>query len=100
MLGALCPNTLFLLDDRTRRCKVAIDLAVQILAIRDDEECPVAGDFSENLQGEEDHGIAFAGALRVPEDAELPLVGLDLLGRRDRLVYSEVLMVLRYQLRG
>ena len=78
----------------------SIALTVQVFSIRDDQECPIAGNFSQNLLGEENHRVALAGALRVPEDAESALVSFYILGSRDRLVHAEELMVLRQQFVG
>ena len=55
-----------------------VDLLVQLVAVGDDHEGPVAGELAQDLLGEEDHREAFAAALRVPEDAELALAVAEL----------------------
>jgi hypothetical protein len=59
--------------------EVLVDLVVQVLAVGDDHEGPVAGQLAQHLLGEEDHRVALAAALGVPEDAQLALVLADLL---------------------
>ena len=100
MFGTLGPDPVFLLNHGSRGGEIPVNLAVQIFAVGDDEERPVAGELPQNLLGEEDHRVAFAGALRVPEDAELALVRLDLLRGGDGVVHAEELMVLGDQLVG
>src|SRR6266487_3050334 len=51
-----------------------INLVIQFLAISDDKKCPVAWDFAQHFLREEDHRIAFATALRMPEHAQASLV--------------------------
>src|SRR6266571_6462391 len=51
-----------------------INLVVQFLAICDDKKCPVARDFAQHLLREEDHRIAFATTLRMPEHTQASLV--------------------------
>src|ERR1039457_3123897 len=100
MLGTLRPDVLFLLNHRAGRCEVFVYLAVEVFAVGDDEERPVAGDLPQHLLRKEDHGETLARTLRVPEDANLSLVLLYLLYGIQSTVHAEELMVLRYQLRG
>ena len=60
----------FRLGDDARAREVLVDLPIEIVAIGDDEERPVAGHFAMNLLREEDHAVTLAAALRVPEDAQ------------------------------
>ena len=46
MLRTLCPDALFVFEDCSRRSKVSVDLTVEVIPIRDDYECPVAGELS------------------------------------------------------
>ena len=73
--------------------EVFVDLVVEVFAIGDDEEGPVAGNFAKDLLTEKDHGVAFATALGVPEDAEFALVVLDIADALDGLVDAEELVV-------
>ena len=76
---------LAVLGDDAGVAEVLVDLVVQLVPVGDDDEGPVAGDLPQDLLREEDHREALAAALRVPEDAEPPLVLLDLpAGRRPR----------------
>ena len=56
---------------------VLVDLVVQLLPVRDDQKGPVAGQLAQHLLGEEDHRVAFAAALGMPEDAQPALVLLE-----------------------
>ena len=73
--------------------EVFVDLVVEVVAIGDDEEGPVTGNFTQDFLAEEDHGVAFAAALGVPEDAELTVVVLDFADGLDGLVDAEELVV-------
>ena len=73
--------------------EVFVDLVVEVVAIGDDEEGPVTGNFTQDFLAEEDHGVAFAAALGVPEDAEFALVVLDFADGLDGLVDAEELVV-------
>ena len=53
--------------------EILVNLVVQILPVRDDEEGEVAGDLLLHLAREKHHGEGFAGALGVPEHAQLPV---------------------------
>jgi hypothetical protein len=57
------------LTDSAACLKCFCDLIVKFSSIGDDYEGPIAGNLSEDLLGKEDHRKAFAGALRLPEDA-------------------------------
>ena len=86
--------------------KIAIDLAVQRFAVGDDHKAVVTGQLAEDFARIEDHGEAFARALRVPEDAQFAFgliircTLLPLLEKRDRLVDADKLMVLCDDLLG
>ena len=94
MLGAVGPDPLSVFEHRPRLGEVAVDLAVKVITVGDDHERPVAGELPQDLLREEDHRVALAGALRVPEDAELALIVLDLLDGGDGIVHAEELVVL------
>jgi hypothetical protein len=79
MLRTLCPKAFLVFEDRTRRGEVAIDLSIKVIQMRNNYECPVAGEFPQDFLREENHRETLAGALRVPEHAELALLFLDLL---------------------
>ncbi len=67
---------------------------VQVLPVRDDEKGEVAGDLLLHLPGEEHHGEGFAGALGVPEHAQLALKLPAVLHGRHQVVDAEELVVL------
>ena len=72
------------------------DLVVQLHAVGDDHEGPVARHLAQHLLREEDHREALAAALRVPEDAAAPVARLARLEHRgDGVVHAEELVVLR-----
>ena len=58
------------LFDHARIREVIVDLVVEFVPVGDDDERPVAGNLPQDLLGEEDHRVALATALRVPEDTE------------------------------
>jgi hypothetical protein len=82
------------LDRATRRERLG-ELLVQLDAIGDEHEGPVAGHRAQELLGVEDHREALARALGLPEDARPP-VPLLAGGERglDGVVHAEELMVL------
>ena len=100
MLGALRPDALLVFKHRSRRGEVPVDLPVEVFSVGDDYERPVAGKLPQHLLREEDHRIALARTLRVPEDAELALILLDFLHGADGAVHAEELVVLGDQLGG
>jgi len=55
--------------DGLRIQEVQVNLAIQIVPIRNDDEGVVPGVFVEDLAGQEDHGKAFAGTLGMPKHA-------------------------------
>ncbi len=57
---------------RTGTNKCLRDLIVEIESVRDYDERPRARDLAEDLSREEDHRVALARSLRVPEHAEPP----------------------------
>ena len=70
-----------------------INLVVQLLSICDDKECPVAWDFAQHLLREEDHRIAFATALRMPEHTQASLVFAQGAHSIQRIVDTQKLVV-------
>ena len=80
--------------DRAGIEKIAIDLAVQILAVGNDHKAEIALDFAEDLTSVEDHREAFARALRVPEHPQLALVFAALEKTLIGVVDTDKLMVL------
>ena len=60
MVGTLRPDVLFLLNHRAGRGEVLVDLSVEVFAVGDDEERPVAVELPMNLLREEDHREALA----------------------------------------
>ena len=96
VLPALGPDAFFRLGDGAHPGEVLVDLVVQIVAVGDDHEGPVAGQLAQHLLGEEDHRIGFAAALGVPEDAQrcaLDSLGLRRTAGRDT---SKALLTPRY----
>ncbi len=77
-----------------------MDLVVELFAVGDDDEGPVAGFLAEDLLGEEEHGEGFAGTLGVPEDAELALAVAELVHGGDGALDAEELVVLGDELDG
>ena len=106
VLAAARPDAALRLGDRARVGEVAVDLLVELLPVGDDQEGPVARQLAQDLLGEEDHRVAFAAALGVPEDAEAALTPgpSPVRGRGGRcdggegVVDAEVLVVLGDQL--
>ena len=94
LLQMLAAVGLALLGDGPRVAEVLVDLVVEVVPVGDDEERPVAGHLPQHLLREEDHRKALAAPLRVPEDAQPALVGLDLLQSGDGVVHAEELVVL------
>ena len=70
MHTALRLTVLDVLRQCSNRGKSARDLFVEFLAVRDDDEGPVATEPTQHLLCEHHHRQALAAALRVPEDAE------------------------------
>ena len=99
VLAAAGTDARLRLSHRARVGEVLVDLLVEFLAVGDDQEGPVARQLAQHLLGEEDHGIAFAAALGVPENAQ-PARGSSaaVLHRREGVVDAEVLVVLGDQL--
>src|SRR5919108_3726576 len=76
-----------------------VELIVELLAVRDHDECPSAGYEAEHLLCEPQHREALACALRVPKDAELLIARrANPLERLHRRVYAEILVVTRERL--
>src|SRR6266568_6707449 len=78
---------------RTHILEGLINLVVQFLAISDDKKCPVAWDFTQHLLREEDHRIAFATALRMPEHTQATLVFAQGAHSFQRIVDTQKLVV-------
>ena len=71
------------------------DLVVQLHAVGDDHEGPVAGHLAQHLLREEHHREALAAALRLPEHAAAPVAQLaGFQHRGDGVVHAEELVVL------
>src|SRR5690349_8182872 len=94
MLTASGVNRTFGLGDGAGGGEGLVDLAVELLAVGDDEEGPGAGEFAQDFLGEEDHREALAAALGVPEDAEAALFLADGADGLDSVVDAEILVVL------
>ena len=97
MLTAGRAHGFFRLGDDARAREVLVDLPIEVFAIGDDEERPVAGHFAQDLLREEDHAVTLAAALRVPEDAQLALIRSRtscVFDGLDGAIDAEVLMVL------
>src|SRR2546421_6606514 len=73
-------NLVLVLDDSAGVAEVLEYLVIQILAVGDNEEGIVIANSSLCFAYKEDHRVAFAAALSMPEDAELAMISL-----RDRL---------------
>ena len=74
--------------------EILVNLIVQVLAVRDDEEGEIAGHLPSHLAGEEHHGVGFAGALGVPEHAQLAVELGAIRHRFHQVVHAEILVVL------
>ena len=77
-----------------------VDLAVQVIAVGDDHEGVVAAHSPVHLAGEEQHRIALAAALRVPEHAKPALVLRAVAHGTDGAVHAQELVVARHDLDG
>ena len=86
------------LTENARVREHAIRLFIEVDAVGDDDEGPVAGHLAQYLLGEEHHRHRLAGALGVPVDAHLPALargpGADFSQSFDGVVDAEVLVVL------
>ncbi len=86
------------LVDCPRGSEGLVDLLVQLVAVGDDHERPVAGDGAVDLLGEEHHGERLPRSLGMPEDPQpTRLTGRAILDPQqlgDGLVHPEVLVVL------
>src|SRR5262245_13438759 len=80
--------------ERSGRSKCSGDLLVQFLPVSDDDEGPTAPQPPQHLLGEHHHREALAAALRVPEDAETPLITAELPHGFVGTIDTENLMVL------
>ncbi len=96
VFGSRC----FVFADGVRIEKVAINLTVEVFAVGDDNKRIVARIFMEHLAGKEDHRKTFSRSLRMPENAKLAVLVFACFKRRNRLVHTDELMVLRYNLVG
>ncbi|MDZ7811319.1 MAG: hypothetical protein U5L11_16370 [Arhodomonas sp.] len=77
-----------------------VDLGIQILAVRADQEGEIPAQTPVHLAGEEHHRVRLARTLGVPEHAELAVSGLALFDGPDRSVHAEELVVAREDLHG
>ncbi len=105
MFPAPGADVFFGLDHRAGSGKVLVDLVVQVGAVGDDHEGPVADQLAQHLLGEQDHRVGFAAALRMPEDAQgIPLARAFFAGRSSLsqtskgIVDTQILVVLGDQL--
>src|SRR6185437_13590205 len=80
--------------------KVAINLPVQVVAIRDHHESKIAGLFAEDFPDIEDHREALTGTLRMPEHAELAVQVSPLQESFVGPVYTDELVILGNNLVG
>ena len=70
-----------------------VDLCVEVRAVCEDEEGEVAAEFAVYFAGEEYHGVTFASALCVPEDAQFALACFAVVHGFNCAVYAEELVV-------
>lgn len=80
--------------------KGVADLLVQLVPVGEDHDGGRTGKLPADLLGEEEHGIALAAALGVPEHAQLAVVQLPGRVGLDRLVDAQVLVVASKDLGG
>ena len=80
--------------DRAGVQEVAVNLPVQIVAVRHDHEREIARLFAEDFAGVENHRETLARTLRVPEHAELALQFFALEERIVGAVHADKLVVL------
>ena len=92
-LFAVLGLTFLFLPNHFRLYEILMDLVIKIFAIGDDQECEIARDLAPNLAGKEHHGKGLAGALGVPENAQLALQLRPILHRFHQIVHAEILMV-------
>ena len=85
--------------EQTAHLKRLADLVVQLLPIREHHDGGRAGKFPPDFLRKERHGITLARALRMPEDAQLPLPEPPLPIRLHRRVHPEILVIPREDLR-
>ncbi len=94
LLATARVNRALVLGDGSGGGEGLVDLAVELLAVGDDEEGPDASQFAQDFLGEEDHREALAAALGMPENAEAALIRPDGADGFDGVVDAEILMVL------
>ena len=94
-VAAACSNKLRSLrfSKQTAVFKGVADLLVQLIAVGQYHDGGRPGKLATDLLREEYHGIALAGALGVPEHAQLAIVELPRFVCLDRFVDAKVLMV-------
>ena len=80
--------------DHPRIGEVPVELLVELLAVGDQHERPVAGLLAQHLLGEPQHRQRLARPLRVPEHPQPALTLLQLPQRLQRVVHPKELMVL------
>src|SRR6266446_10702438 len=100
MFPALGTGAFFRFRDRADAREILVDLPVEFLSVCYDEKRPVSRHLPQYLLREEDHRVAFARALRVPEDSKAAAVLPNLADGFDRAVDTEVLVVLGEHLHG
>jgi len=79
--------------DESATGKRLVDLRIQILTVSQDDEREVAAQLAMDLPCEENHRVALARSLRMPEYAELALSVLAISNRLDGAIHTEELVV-------
>src|ERR1700720_3149982 len=70
MFAALRSDVLLGFGNCAHARKVPINLVVKVFAICDNDERPITGHLAQNLLRKENHRIALAASLRVPENSQ------------------------------
>ncbi len=93
VLAACCPAGVAVVVHYAAAGKRLVDLCVEVVAVGQHEECVVSAEFAVDLAREEDHRVALARSLGVPEDAEFSLAMFSVPHCLDGAVDAEVLVV-------
>ena len=83
----------FCLTQQTAVFKGIADLGIQLVPVSQDNNGWRTGKLAADFLGQEHHGVAFAAALSMPENAQFSVVQLPALVSLDRLVDPEILVV-------